>query len=42
VEEANVCDNVRSEKGVTGTDESPEERAEEMANIEVGRDYVEE
>ena len=42
VEEANVCDKERSEKGVTATDESREERAEEMISIEAGRDYVEE
>jgi hypothetical protein len=42
VEEANISDKVRSEKGMTATDESREERAEEMISIEAGRDYLEE
>jgi hypothetical protein len=42
VEEANVCDKARSEKGGIATDESREERADEMISIEAGRDYVEE
>lgn len=42
MEEANVRDKARSEKGVTTTDESHEERAEEKVSTEAGRDYVEE
>ena len=41
VEEADVCDKARSEKGVTAANKSREECAEEIIGFEAGRDYVE-
>jgi hypothetical protein len=41
VEETRLCDKARSERPVTATAESQQERVEDMIGTEVGEDYME-